>query len=566
MKLAAILPTTGIPPGAPYGHASPDAWAAPAEVVTRGFHHLAQTAGEGAGAIRAAEDAKKLVQVRMDAAEVRSLVELELAQAQSDLSTERDPDAYQKAYAARKKTIEDGLKDRVKYPETLGVLQARLPGVYAEYDKKAIHRTDTLFLDARKGSLRNTIKNNSLLAAEIPLTTEGDAEFTRLYNENQHAVDMAEPVIGADAAEVLRGHTRASMLDERGRRLSQEDPAQFLLDAKGKRFFGMTPEKRDTYVHQAEARVTAQEKAAQAEFDKWEKTVDHDTELERKAMVDTLDSEAERGILSRDKLESYRVMRIATGEDYRRLSKLLDKPDRPEKSDPAVLERLTLDTYSQTPRIKDTDIKAAVQNGSLSIADGRSLLQHLRSREDFWRSQGVMDANRAESAKTRAQVEAGRRQAQAEQLITAGLTTTSPFEKLDPVSQKAKLLALQELTRRSSMFGGKEDPLDVAEEILPRHMSVLIGENRLAADNLRKILNPALPQTAPELEAMKSRLKPGVYETQKHLILDLGRAEKDEQAMRERLDALKGKAPAKPGAYRQQGQRTSKTPVETGRE
>jgi hypothetical protein len=183
-------------------------------------------------------------------------------------------------------------------------------------------------------------------------------------------------------------------------------------------------------------------------------------------------------------------------------------------SDPGVYQRIALDVHSAAPTTKEEQIDTLVGRG-LSLKDAIALKDRLVTNRERMASNPALT----------------RRHNQAEQILMAGLTTRSPFEALDPVSQKLKERGLDELTRRSSLFDGNEDPLAVVRDILPHYQKAFEDEAMLEEANIRKLLLYPTPQA---LEAVRSQIPPGRYEAQRRLFLDLDKRIQERLSMQDR--------------------------------
>ncbi len=240
-------------------------------------------------------------------------------------------------------------------------------------------------------------------------------------------------------------------------------------------------------------------------------------------VVDDLESQANAGTLTVGDLEDARRSRWAVGEDYRRLYQLVTRP-KDIVSDNATLRELDqrvyssdLNTVSQVTKL-ETQVNVSMPN--LSAADYQRLKLALRERKDF-----LMN---------RANTEAGKRQSQAEQIISLGLTTRSPLEQIDPAAQEAKTLAVQELTRRSNAFSGAEDPLAVMEEILPKYQRIVIDRGKLDVQKLEALTRG---WTRDSLNAARKsgKLPVGVYETLNQQLIDLEKRRIEVKNMQDRI-------------------------------
>jgi hypothetical protein len=194
---------------------------------------------------------------------------------------------------------------------------------------------------------------------------------------------------------------------------------------------------------------------------------------------------------------------------------------------PATLQRLSLDVYSSNPKTTEREIDGAVIDHNLTLKEGVELKARLVS------------TRRALQDAARSNPQLVRDQAQAEQLLNSALTTKSPFEALDPVSQKLKTQGLLELTRRSSLFpaeGGTENPLRVVEDLIPRLQKGFEDQGRLEADQIGKLL---LYPDQQQLDAAyaQGKVNDGTYTSQYKLLRDLEARNQDIAIMKERRAA-----------------------------
>lgn len=264
IDLRTALPQTSIPVGQ-YREASGAAFAQVAQEAERGAQKVEGIANQALAARRAAEDAKKLVQVQQDAAEIKSQVETELDDTLRSLRFETDPKKHAEAYQAAVERIQSTLPERATYPETAGLLRRSLAPVYSQYQRKAAERQDAIFIDARKASLRNTLDNYARLAAGTPITPEGDAEFADHYQSGLAAIRAAEPVIGGDHAEVQREALRQRLFGLRAQQDEARDPEGFLDRMNAGRYAGMKPEQDERLRAQAGASIIRRDEKAEAE-------------------------------------------------------------------------------------------------------------------------------------------------------------------------------------------------------------------------------------------------------------------------------------------------------------
>jgi hypothetical protein len=124
------------------------------------------------------------------------------------------------------------------------------------------------------------------------------------------------------------------------------------------------------------------------------------------------------------------------------------------------------------------------------------------------------------------QSEYGRAQSQAEQILSKAFTR-GPFDVLEPVTARAYESAMEELTRRSLAHGGKEDPIAVANEIIPKYQQSLAREDEVKIQGFQSRLLYPTPQ---DLEMARPTIPNTLYEEQKKLMYDLGQLQQKQAA------------------------------------
>jgi hypothetical protein len=269
----------------------------------------------------------------------------------------------------------------------------------------------------------------------------------------------------------------------------------------------------DTAIHQ---RMAEEEK----EQKKREKAAEED----RKALVDEYDSRAAAGTLTLNEVESARKARILIGDDYRRVLKSIQEP-KTGPSDPDLLATYLLDAESATPKHTAAEIDRAYYafaagNPGLNLKDAADIKAKLRSRADHQRDKGETDI--------------GRRHTQAEQQLRANLGITGLLESITQDQKKSYSMALGELTRRSSYYNGKEDPIAIVEEISPRYQSVIRADFDMSVGKKRRTLSKDDPSESVEsnMKRLEKDYKTGkiskqVYDNDKRIWLEIDRDTRD---------------------------------------
>jgi hypothetical protein len=130
------------------------------------------------------------------------------------------------------------------------------------------------------------------------------------------------------------------------------------------------------------------------------------------------------------------------------------------------------------PQISEGEITSLMKSRKLSRQDGEKALDQIRI------------TNR--TLKNEAMEETNRRYSDAEKHIREGMGVSGLIlqlqEKIDPTQQGLIARANEELWNRSKGRGGKEDPMAVAREILPKYQKALSGQNLLSIEVCGKII------------------------------------------------------------------------------
>jgi len=176
---------------------------------------------------------------------------------------------------------------------------------------------------------------------------------------------------------------------------------------------------------------------------------------------------------------------VASGEDF------------PDDSD--LVRKLSLDAKSMRPIHKPQQIDWYVGNG-LSTKTAVRLKGELAQRWEALRDESKSDIRyRHERAD-----QAGRKD-----LIGEGI-----IEREDPIANGLYSLYHEELLGRSSAVDGKEDPLKVMWEILPRYKKALDDRTNLDVDRLKKI---SRFNSAAEVERARKTMSRGEYEAERRI-------------------------------------------------
>jgi len=492
------------PPGRNFGE---DANAA---LVRQAGLEVGAAAARVATALEEAETAKRAIRAKTEAAALQADLELDLAKGTTALrNTVSDPEEYLDKARAQITELQNGLKDRTTNADALAVLSAKLPAIFGRHEAEAYKHSNDLFVQGEEGRLVRTLDAKRNLAGLTPL--DDDAAFADHYRDAVGAIKAVEPVIGRKRAAEMIVKTRQEMVEERARRYKDFDPAGF-LEIGDQKFAGMDPKARDLLMESARSRVDALERQRTAATEKWFKDVEEQAETERKAQVDALESRALSGKLNLPELEQFREMRIATGDDYRRLRRHIESPsDRP--SDPDTAKLIGLDVNSISPRTSEKDIDAAVDAGKLNLKDAIAFKNRLRETRE-----GLINEDKAKWRTYHAQ---------AEQEIRAALDITGLIDRYDPNDERHQLyfMALSELRTRSLAYQGKEDPLEAGQRIAERYRIMRERTVKLSADRVEQTLRYP---TREALEGQRRFITPAEYELELRKFSELDRARERE--------------------------------------
>jgi hypothetical protein len=190
----------------------------------------------------------------------------------------------------------------------------------------------------------------------------------------------------------------------------------------------------------------------------------------------------------------------------------MDTRDREDRSEARAAESLRLQRQEAGYREAEAQLSVYAMTGQL---DQGGLLTYAKTHK--LPARAIDQALAKADAYTKAQDSDWRhRHSQGEQLILKALTK-GPFEVLEPVTADALSAALDEYTQRSKAYGGAEDPLTAARDLLPKYQESISADAVTRLQGLQARLRYASPA---ELEANKDRLPPTLYQEQKKLFKD----------------------------------------------
>jgi hypothetical protein len=510
MKLPPILASADVP--APRGGGvSASTLAAPYEGIADAGQNVSRSLSRAALVISEAQRAKQDLAIRTEAAAAKASLEVGLAEMDAELhQMERDPDGYLTKYNAGAKSLRESLKKGMKYPEAQAIFEAQGERIVGMGRVGAMKHSNTLFTEGQEATLAATLDAKRTVAGQRAISD--DAGFEQDYMDGVAAIGNLQPLLGKKKTVEATIKWRKDLLEERARRHADTDPEGFL--ASTDRYAQMDADKRDVFVERAKGKVETLRKTAIAEQDKWFDRVEKEAETERKAQLTALEAKALNGALTLDELDDARRMRIvSTREEYAALHTAATK-EREAISKPAVLQRFSIAAHSAIPTVTPEAIDKAFIDGDLNRKDWKELKDKVISRLDHLKSEGRTEANQ--------------RHSQAEQVLKSGLGITGLLDKYDDQDKQLVDIALREMTARSNAYGGKEDPLAVANELVNRLAPVRQERMRLSVPAIGQTLRfPAADAASAmaRLNQERKNLPAAVVAQEERKIADMTRAE-----------------------------------------
>ena len=429
------------------------------------------------------------------------------------------------SFEGRAMQIRRGLMEKAPSDTVRAELGPMLDRLYQPNRHKVLEFSYKTFQSSTRAGIDDAIQNTARMAANEP-----DRNLALFYEE---AVETLITSVGPAifTPEQVRGKRegyRATVAKSEGEKLIQDNPAAFV--ERGAELFSqrLAPGTFDPMMVRAQGRVEANRKERNARQERFDAEMDKQYDTDRRALLADFENRALKGELSMGEIEVRLEMKQLTREDVTRLRGYIDNPAGIGRSDPDTYRRIGLDAAGMNPKTTEEAIDGLVDSKLLAPKDAVAFKSTIAAKR-----KALLDEAKADRRSFHAQ---------AEQRVMTALTTRSPFEVLDPVSQKAKTLALDELTARSSAYKGSEDPLDVADQIIPRYQQTLVDGNRLTGDALRKTIPPQYRVLA-DVEAAwtAKRIQRAEYEFLKRQFLNLRQAEDDARAMQERMEEAKKK-------------------------
>jgi hypothetical protein len=480
------------------------------------------------------EEAKRKARADGDTAAILADVEMGIGLLDADLkATTLDPDEHLRRWNEGLDRITTEAHQRVRFPETSQALKTKLPGITGKAVVAGRQRSDALFMDRANADLEYTLDRRKQMAADAPIGN--DEQFWHHVNEGAETIGNARTVLGEAKANERARKFWQDVTYERALRHKDTDPDGFLRDVTEGRsniYSRMDPTARERLVTQARVDVERIQKEEIRLQEKRDKALEDLHNEVKDRVYSDLQRDALAGSVTLKTLDEYQRRRDIDGKQYEHLFKIITGEKKDAPSERPLYDTVALDVHGLRPRTSMRDIDDMVElhrvtggQRGINLKDGIALKDRLRQTQNTLREQG--------------ESEVVRRHAQAEQEIREGLRTRSPLEAIDPKSQNAYRLALAELRARSSLFDGKEDPITVMREILPRYQSMIHGGAKMELEDVRKTLRFRTPVDL-ENAYKAGRIQKGEYEDQKRRFKDLEQASRDAVQMQERMTSPSG--------------------------
>lgn len=469
--------------------------------------------------IQRAEDAKRKQLATQEADAAEAALDTALATTDSDLRvTERDPDRYEQTLTQLVQERARETLTGMRTEEGKALLSARLPKILGQASISARKHSNGLFVERSTGLLDQTTAD---LVTKAGLTPVGEEEaFDDLIARGTRAIDNAVPILGEKVAGERRRAFVDAVVTERARRHRDLDPEHF-AEVADQKYPQMDPKRRDEFKTAASASVRQAQKDAAAAMEKFFTRVENEAEEERQAAVTNLYAQARDGAMTLGQLEDQRRMGRFRGPggdtDYNALRDAIERP-KTLPSDPSAASRVLLDVESLHPQTTEREIDDLHERyrkgvpGGLSLADAIKAKGQLRTTRNTLRTQGESTLTREHNqAEQELRTMFGFRPGMME-LITGKLEG----------DRTAMLYGgfLSQLRARSSLFGGREAPLAVIEEMRGRITAVVGEQVKFREQEIRsQLLYP--DRASLDQAKAQGRIQGALYDQQRRLMMDL---------------------------------------------
>jgi hypothetical protein len=451
MKLPQIVATEGVPV-AGGARMSAGAASAPYQALAEAGRALSYTGGSIAYAgdvIAQAQEAKRNLATRTEAAAAKAQLEVGLATLDGELkSTERDPDGYLKAYQDGAKALRDSIRKAIKYPDAQSLYDQQSMQLIGIETVKARGHYNALFKENRQADVASTL---DAIKTRAGLRSIDDAEgFEQDVLNGVAAIANLEPLMGRKWVVDETVKLRAELLDQRAQNHVDQDPASFEARAHE---YALLGGKLPVYQARAAKQIETERKNRVEEAEKWQKRVEDEAEKARQTQLLDLRSQARNKNLTLQQLEDYRRQRVvASGAEYDTLYKIITEPNE-QASDPSTRTDVASKAFRDVPQITVDQIWRLHGAGKLNDKDAEEAAKYVTSRTNDLRGEGLTQRN---EKFTKGQT-----------VIDRALGFTGMQDKYDDQDKGLLALATQDYVRR--VIEGKEDPLEVANELAFRY-------------------------------------------------------------------------------------------------
>lgn len=487
--------------------------------VSRAFSQLGAVQAHAAAQLRKAD-----AQAEYD--ETIGLVKREFAERDIALrQAGTDPDAYPQQLGAALDDLEQTAAQGMKYPESKALLKRGVNQFRTE--KLITAQYDALRIKNGMVNIREGIQQQEDATAAVhgPTVAERQAAFARGLERGPTGL-LQDRYTNEQAATMTKDFLRN--VERGGARRDYDNPelrAGVVSTLVHGGYKHMSLEEQRDLLQKWQAQGDQEYKDQRSAIDSWFKA-------QKDTTVSDLFARAGAKTLPLAELEEARQDWRLSRTDYDAIKTELTKPAEEPASNPAILNRLDADVFSQYPKTQERHLDALRQSGDLNRKDYLDRKNRLRETREGLQQRGESRQMRDHG--------------QAEQMGRAELGIPTLFDKLDPNKEKAWGAYLRELTDRSNAYKGQEDPLAVATEIIPRYKRLLDQDAQMTIEQIRKTIKYNTPQ---ELEAARKTITPGEYQAQRKLFLDMDTASEIQKANARAAAERKG-ASGKPGPAR----------------
>lgn len=511
MKLPTVLAQADVPASFPVPRAS-QALAIPAAQAAQSAMEVGSTTAHAANTYGAAAAVLRRADAQAEVDRTFATLVDEFTQRDLQLKTQEgglDPDQYPTQLNAALTELHTQATEQMKYPEAKAALAHKLATfrrekiVAAQYDALKIKNGQVAIVE---GVLQQQDANLAVNARKPDGSPDVDARqaaFARGMTrgekglrEGRYSPDQAGAMTKGFLRTVQQGQIQRDLRDPTLR-------AAVISTLLAGGYDHIDPDDQFRLAKTAQDQSDAEAKATWEATEKWWKE-------QQTAKVRELFSQAANKTLTLPQLETDAADWRLTREDYNAIRTELTKSHE-APSDEATLRRLDPLVHQVVPKITPRELTQLREAGKLARKDYLAYMDKVAARADVL-------AQRGDSLQMQAHN-------QAEQLGRAELGIPTLFDKLDANKEKAWGAYLRELTERSNAYGGQENPLAVANEILPRYKRLLEQDASLNIQQLQGLIGSEYPTPQALEAALKTgQISKGEYLAKKRLFLDLDTA------------------------------------------